>query len=133
MKTANFYFAAGIFWFLFVTFLLSLPGTEFPKVTWMTKIWLDKWVHVFLFFILVVIWSLAYKDKYVSGRIQKVFMWIALTALIYGIIMEMIQHFFVPYRGFETGDVLADALGSVGGLYYATKRLTKKSAPIAGN
>ena len=116
------FFPAAILWLIIVTILLCMPGSEFPKVTWMTKIWFDKWVHIFLFFFLTILWCLAISDRIHLKRKQSVFIRISVLCILYGIVMEIVQHFFVMYRGFEIGDVVADGLGSLGGYFYSLKK-----------
>jgi len=117
----------AVSWFLFVTFLLCLPGSEFPKVSWLTKIWIDKWIHIVLFFLLVFLWSRSWWSRNKeTTNLKSIFLWIAVSGLLYGIIMELVQHLFIPFRSFETGDIIADGLGSFGGYWFSTRRYIKK-------
>jgi len=125
LKSSKLRFTAAACWFLLVTILLCLPGTAFPQETWLSRIWFDKWVHLFLFFILVVLWCFAVQGNRIHGHRRKWLLFVAFAALVYGIGMEILQHFFVAYRSFETGDILADGLGSFGGYYYTVKKLSK--------
>jgi VanZ family protein len=118
LKRSVFFFLA-IGWLLVVTILLCLPGTEFPKITWLNKIWFDKWVHAGLFLVLVVVWCRLYVNK-------KTFLRISLLALLYGIVMELVQHFFIPFRSFDTGDIIADGVGCAAGCFIAVKYSLKK-------
>jgi len=126
MKNSNLYFAVAISWFLLVSFLLCLPGTEFPKITWLTRIWIDKWIHIFIFFVLVIAWCSAFREKVQLRKSKKVFLQIAVLCLLYGIAMEMVQQFFIPFRGFEFGDIVADGLGCLGGFVFSKRRFVKK-------
>ena len=113
----------AVIWFLLVTTLLCIPGTRLPKITWQDKIWLDKWVHIFLFMILVILWSKAYshkKDTHSGSR--KIFLQIMITGIVYGIAMEIVQKYFIPFRSFDLGDIIADAIGCVAGYFFAIKR-----------
>ena len=121
-----FNYTAAVFWFLLVTFLLCLPGTEFPKATWLTRIWIDKWVHIFLFMTLTFLWCRAFKENSNSSASKIKFLKIAITGVVYGITMELIQAGFIPFRGFEIGDIVADMIGAFIGYYFATRRYIKK-------
>ncbi|MFM2338649.1 MAG: hypothetical protein RL115_1842 [Bacteroidota bacterium] len=100
---------------IIVTYLLTLPGSQFPKITWLDKIPLfDKWVHIGLFTILTFLWCRVVKR-------ESAFLAVAGMSLLYGIIIEFIQHYFIPYRGFEGWDVLADAVGCAIGFLAAKK------------
>lgn len=123
MKKTSISLVVAVNWFLLVTFLLCLPGTAFPKETWFTKIQFDKWIHIFLFFILVVLWCSVFQTNRSKEYRRKIFTWLALAALLYGSVMEIIQHFFVSHRSFEAGDIIADGLGALGGYFYAIKKM----------
>jgi VanZ family protein len=109
----------AIAWLLLVTFLLCLPGSEFPTITWLNKIWFDKWVHIGLFLVLVAVWCRLYVNK-------KTFLQIGLIALLYGVVMELVQHYFIPFRSLDVGDIVADGIGCVAGYYVAVKYFLKK-------
>jgi VanZ family protein len=101
-------------WFIFTTILLCLPGSVFPKENWFDKIWLDKWIHIVLFSFMVFLWC-----WFVTARLNKrsnLLVQIFLYSVLYGIVMEFIQKFFIPNRSFDIGDIVADAIGSGIGL-----------------
>jgi VanZ family protein len=126
LKNSNFYFAAAVFWFLFVTLLLCLPGSEFPKATWLSKIWIDKWVHIFLFFLLVIPWCLAFAGKNDPKRVRIIFIQVAVFCFLYGALLEVVQHFFIKFRSFELGDIAADGIGCLGGYFFSIRRFIKR-------
>jgi VanZ family protein len=115
----------AIGWMLLVTVLLCIPGKEFPSATWLSKIWIDKWIHIGLFLVMVVLWCWS-----ISGKSQEslkvLFGRIALLSILYGVVMEMIQGFFIPYRSFEILDIATDGIGSLSGLVFATRWYIKK-------
>ena len=113
----------AIIWLLLVTSLLCIPGTKLPKITWQDKIWLDKWVHIFLFMILVILWSKAYSHKKdTRSGSRKIFLKIMITGIVYGIAMEIVQKYFIPFRSFDFGDIIADAIGCVVGYLISIKK-----------
>jgi len=127
-KTTLTFFAA-IAWFITSIILLTLPGTSFPQEDWLDKIWFDKWVHIGMFALLVVLWCLAmrfYKADKTSTYFIRIFRTIAIIFVAYGIIMEFIQKEFVPLRSFDSGDIVADVVGCAVGLIFSTKRYIKK-------
>jgi VanZ family protein len=84
-------------------------------------------VHIGLFLILVTVWCRAYAGKKKEvRRLKKVFKWIALLSLAYGIIMELVQHYFIPFRGFDYGDIVADAAGCLAGFIFSARKYIKK-------
>jgi hypothetical protein len=107
------------------TALFCLPGDEFPEEGWFDKIYLDKWVHVGLFAVLVLLWSLPLLHKIkIQPRLQKALLWTAVAFVAYGIIIEIIQGRFIPHRTFGVDDMVADAIGCGLGFFLA-KRQTK--------
>jgi len=108
-----------------VTMLLCIPGSTLPKINWPDKIWLDKWVHFFLFLMLVLFWCRAYLIKGSKVNVKKIFFTITILSVIYGIGMEIVQHYFIPFRSFDYGDMIADALGSVAGYFFSINRFRK--------
>ena len=93
----------------------------------MSKIQLDKWVHIFLFAILVTVWVKGLWKNYPTLFIYaKLSFWIAILAVIYGICMELVQHYFVLNRSFELNDILADLIGSLIGYLLVMKGYIKK-------
>jgi VanZ family protein len=83
-------------------------------------------VHIFIFFILVITWCRAFRKKVQVTPSKNVFLQITVFSLLYGIVMEVVQHFFIPFRGFEFGDIVADGLGCIGGYVFSNKRFLKK-------
>jgi VanZ family protein len=102
-----------------VFFLLSLPGSEFPDHTsWISKImalpFSDKIVHMGLFGSLALSlffhFELLTNSKYKTDRAKAIAL---IICILYGIGMEYYQKYFVPNRGFEVLDMLADAMGAL--------------------
>ena len=119
------YFPAA-FWFIISTVLLTLPGSAFPKEDWLNRIWIDKWIHIGLFSILVFLCCWAVHDKTSKEKLKIYFMSWAVAGITYGIVMEFIQKYFIPNRSFDIGDIIADAAGSLLGLIYSAWRYIKK-------
>jgi VanZ family protein len=94
-----------------VTWLSLAPSRVFsPALTLFPHA--DKLVHFLLygFFVVVVRWALT--GSGVRWRPQG--LWVPLTALVYGALMEFAQLLLVPSdRSFEVGDMLANGLGAL--------------------
>jgi hypothetical protein len=119
----------AIGWFILSFILLTLPGTAFPQEDWLDKIYFDKWVHIGMFSILVVLWciGLRYLKKNIpAGKFKSIFITIGIISLGYGIAMEFVQLYFIPYRSFDVGDIIADAVGCAAGVIFSTRRYIKK-------
>jgi len=99
-------------WFVIMNVLFFLPGTALPERPWFIDIQIDKWVHIGLFAVLVFLLCCAFD----LGLPKK--SWIVLVAaLSYGLLVEVLQGTWIPNRSFDGYDILADAAGSVAGLY----------------
>ena len=123
MKRIKPSFFPAALWFIISTVLLTLPGSALPKEDWLSKIWIDKWVHIGLFSIMVFLccWASHKKEK-----TKTKFLWWAIAAIAYGVAMEFVQKYFIPNRSFDIGDIMADTVGSLLGLMYSTRRYIKK-------
>ena len=116
-----------IIWFIISIILLTLPGSVLPQENWLGKIWFDKWVHIGMFAIMVFLatWGFPKKKWNDLKKLRQNFMWIALSCLLYGIIMEFVQKYWIPNRSFDGGDIIADAAGCTLGLLYSLRRYKK--------
>lgn len=111
-------------WLLFITLLFFLPGSAFPRENFLTKIYLDKWIHAGLFGALLFMWrsSFNYSSRYYT-------IMLLLAAFIYGIAVEIVQKNWVPNRDFDLYDVAADMTGALLGLLI-WREVYKKNKPL---
>jgi VanZ family protein len=127
LKKIRIFFILALSWFILTIILLILPGSVLPKAVWLDKIWADKWVHIFLFGMLVILWCrYFYKMSFEKKDLKKIFLWLMLSGVLYGVIMEFVQKYFVPNRSFDLGDIIADAIGSLSGFFYSIRQYIKK-------
>jgi VanZ family protein len=108
---------AAFAWFIMTIVLLALPGSALPKQSWLSALWVDKWVHIGLFGILTLLWCRVLADK----RKLRVFILIAAACLFYGLAMEFVQLYFITNRSFDMSDVVADGVGCIAGVLAALK------------
>ena len=119
-------FPTAIICLLAVTVLLCIPGTEFPVISWLDNIQFDKMVHIGLFSALTGSWCWALSGKHKSQVILKrKFIQIAILSIVYGIAMELIQHYFIPFRSFDYGDIIADGIGAATGYFLSIRLFIK--------
>lgn len=117
-------FIPGIAWFIVIYILVTLPGKEIPKVSFLEDINFDKVVHMGLFCVLTVLfcWPF-YKTKLPAEKKIKYFITIALLASAWGYTTELIQKFWVAIgRSYELLDWAADSLGAVAGYIFSRKK-----------
>ncbi len=128
LKKQNRFFLPAIGWIVLSTVLLTMPQSAFPGNSIFSDIpWFDKWVHIGMFGImsLLLCWAF-YKFKPEDHALKKQFIWIGVACLLYGFIMELVQKYWVPFRSFDPGDVVADAVGAAGGAWFSFLRYIKK-------
>lgn len=115
-------FVPAIAWWALSLYLFTLPGSAFPKANWLDKVQADKWVHAFLFFVLVYLFLRPLKSAWQQAR-AKHFCWLVpVLALGYGIAIEFIQRAYIPNRSFDLGDIMADAAGCLLGAWWGYRQ-----------
>jgi nicotinamide riboside kinase/VanZ family protein len=113
-------------WLAFATVLFCLPGSALPNHKWFNVIFLDKWIHLILFSILVVFVGLPVSGILMKKKTQRVMQaGIVAICFLYGIAMEFVQHYFIPNRSFDVNDILFDGLGCLLGDYLVHYQLKK--------
>jgi VanZ family protein len=79
---------------------------------------IDKIIHVFIFLALTFLW-LSYINSLLNNTKPIVLFFILVVCLLYGILIEVIQEFYVSSREAEVFDVIANLLGvSLGLLFF---------------
>jgi len=123
MKVTIKSFWPAIVWQILSSIALCLPGRVLPEEDWFGIIQLDKWIHVGLFTVMVFLWCLPLLHRPVSRlSLPKLFTGIPIAIFGYGIFMEFIQHFLISHRSFDWGDIAADAVGCLIGLFFARRQ-----------
>lgn len=102
----------AIAWFIVILILLTLPGKDLPSAGWMDDLHIDKFVHVFLFSVLVTLFFWGIVSTKPGTNEKRVLFFIAIAALLYGIAMEFVQKYWIPNRSFDIWDIAADGAGS---------------------
>lgn len=103
--------AIAIIYCICVTILFFLPGSAFPKNNWFSTIYLDKWIHIALFFGLSFLCCWGF-----SITRRKHLLFLLIFVLIYGLGVEIIQEKMIKNRSFDFADWVADFLGSFLGI-----------------
>jgi hypothetical protein len=117
-RSSKFLLAIGAF--IFFSFLFCLPGSAIPREDWLDKIWADKWVHIGIFTSLIFLWSNALEINFTKGFCILVF-----VAILYGLGVEVVQDQFILNRSFDLGDLAADFIGCLGGVWLRTRYIKK--------
>lgn len=123
MKPAALKFIPGIAWFFIVLYLMCLPGNKIPSVGWLSKIYFDKWVHLGVFALLVLLFCWPFYNSSLTPKERlQYFIKIAIAASIWGLATEFIQKYFVAGREFDLFDWIADSLGAIIGFWFCRKK-----------
>ncbi|HVG17361.1 MAG TPA: VanZ family protein [Chitinophagaceae bacterium] len=99
-------------WTIFISILFCLPGSALPKADWLSKIYFDKWVHIGFFMVLVILWS-----WFLDIKRNRIYLTIIIVSILYGLTVELVQHYLIVNRSFDLGDLLADTVGALVGLF----------------
>jgi VanZ family protein len=126
-------FVLPAIWTIVIYVLLTMPDNDIPRFPFLSVIYFDKWVHAGLFAMLTFLFSWPFSKLYPARH--RLFVSIAVLALLYGIAMEYVQKYFTSDRDFDINDMLADGFGCLVG-YIATRyivnriRLRLKNKPL---
>jgi VanZ family protein len=102
-----------IAWTFIVILLLSLPGTMLPNESRFSIPQFDKFVHITLFGGFVLLWNFYLRTRRLSAK--KLLRWFFLIFMLgnaLGIGMEFVQKYWIPFRDFDTADIIADMIGA---------------------
>jgi VanZ family protein len=109
----------AITYFILTTIVLLWPGNALPKTKLVTIPYFDKIVHIGLFACLAWLLLRAYGSVQKSRNIR-----IMAGIIGYGVAIEFIQLYLIPFRSFEFVDILADSIGAILGmaLFHKTRK-----------
>src|ERR1700733_7459909 len=111
-----------LFWTFFIVFLLSIPGTMLPSEQNFSVPQFDKLVHICLFGGFVLSWNFYLSKRPIStARMLRWFFLIFILGNSLGIGMEFAQKYLIPFRDFDTEDIIADMIGA--GLGYGVSNV----------
>ena len=122
-------FLPAIIWFIIVMALMCTPGSDLPKVDdWFQRLYVDKWIHAFLFGVLTYLFMYPIKRSSFSIK-EKIqfFIRISLALSIWGLTIEFIQKYYVPNRSFDLWDWAADTVGIVIAFIFLRKKALNKA------
>lgn len=126
MKISFKKFIPGIAWFFIVLVLICLPGSDIPSVSWLNKIYFDKWVHVGVFALMAILFCWPFHNSSLNNKQRlQYFIKIAVATCIWGLTTELIQKYFVPGRSFDMLDWTANSLGALFAFWFCKKKFTR--------
>ncbi len=97
-------------------FILSLIST--PQVPELKIKFIDKIIHVLMYFTLVSTWIWAFFKKNQKKIIPfTTLLVIFASSVLYGILMEYLQYSLTTERNFEIPDIIANIIGCLFGVF----------------
>lgn len=105
----------GVLYTVIITVAFLSPATEIPE----TNIpLLDKIAHVSIHSVLFFIWLTIGVIHDLSHSILKIIFVTLIACFIYGISIEVVQHYFTRSRAFDWYDIIANEIGCLIGLCF---------------
>jgi len=123
VKTRFISFLPAFGWLVITFILLVLPGPDVPKISIFELVYFDKWVHIGMFGILMLLWGYPFLRTNIAS--QYPFFIVAICVILYGVLMEFVQKLFAFERSFDLFDILADSVGCVLALVWLKYKLKK--------
>ena len=110
---------AAFAWAILILILCRIPGSNFPKLSFLEWLSPDKIVHLILFgvqsFLLIKGFE---KQNRFSSLKQFAPRWGVLLSIFYGALVEVLQTTIFIGRSGDVRDALANAIGALLGLYF---------------
>lgn len=104
------YLIAAIFWTITITILCLVSINKLPSIT--TFKYKDKIIHFLFYFVFVLLWNYALKKNKIE------IFTIVVIAIVYGIIIEVLQSTITLNREADVFDALANSLGACSALLF---------------
>lgn len=101
----------AIAWTVLIASSCLMPASAFKAFTFDSILQLDKILHFTLYYVFIVLWSLA--SKVIKVR-QKYVLLIA--GIAYGVLIEVLQGAMSLGRSYELDDIIANTIGCILGV-----------------
>lgn len=119
-------FIPAVLWLTVSIVLLVIPGSDIPQAPFFEIIYFDKWVHIGMFGLLMLLWCFPFLKE--GLRAKNLFIIIGICVITYGVLMEFIQRYFVKDRSFDVTDIIADTAGVLIVWFWLTYKLKNQKA-----
>ncbi|WP_371927317.1 VanZ family protein [Pontibacter sp. HSC-36F09] len=97
--------------------LTLLPSSSMPSLSIWEIFSFDSFAHAFMFAVLTYLMVVGLKKQYTYMRVQLFAIRTAFfVSSMFGIAIELLQHFFVPGRQGDIVDVLSNTIGCIIGI-----------------
>jgi VanZ family protein len=116
--------ALAVVWALIIFGLCATPGQYIPSANWLELLSVDKLVHAGMFFTLTaLLFTVAAKYRQGKGMLFVYF----LSAVLYGVSLELMQAFYFSNRSADWKDVIANTFGCTVALLFLKKISSHKN------
>lgn len=105
---------ASIVWTIVVVFASLLPGNALPN-SGIAIPHFDKIIHFIMYAGIVFFWLMYFYSINSKRQTIKTVLLTVSVAFIMGLIMELMQHYFIKNRYFESLDLIANGFGCIFG------------------
>ena len=123
------YFWKTYVWAAFILIICGIPGDELDRFKIVIIPYLDKMVHLVLYYIFATFLFSGFTNYYSSHHKKaRTYIYGSAIALSYGILIELLQLSVFSHRSFEVLDILGNIIGVIAALasYPAVHRLTEE-------
>jgi VanZ family protein len=122
---------AAFAWAVLILILCGLPGSDFPKLTFLQWLRPDKIVHLILFgtqcFLFIRGFTLQSRFPGLKLHAQG---WAVFLSISYGAVVEVLQATIFIGRSGDVRDAIANSIGAVIGLYLYRKYGNNKAVEL---
>lgn len=117
----------AISWSVFVLFVSLIPGNELPEFQ-VEFLFVDKFAHAILFAGLSFFWIFGLRKAGINTLFNsKVDLILFVSILVFGIVIELLQHFVIPQRHFDAFDIVANGVGIALGFLFFNYVICKRN------
>lgn len=102
---------------MIILLLTTISGNNFNSIPTFSIHGVDKIAHFIVFFVFAVFLLADLYKNLIKVNLIKTVLIIFLITLFYGGMIELVQHFFIPYRTGSIYDLIANLMGSLAGCY----------------
>lgn len=104
-------------WAVLILIASAISGEKIDRVKLIEIPYFDKFVHLFMYLVLVFLLLLAIReDKKRNNFSSKNLFWCFIITFLYSFLMEMLQRFVFVARSFEIPDLIANSIGILLGI-----------------
>ena len=106
-----------LLWAAMILLLTLLPSASMPPLSIWSLLSFDSFAHAFLFTVLIFLMIVGLKKQFSYLKLRHYAIRVSLfTSVIFGIAIELMQHYFITGRQGDMIDVLADTIGCLIGI-----------------